>query len=109
MGWDLHGRCHGFGKTIGVYDIGIQLVSAGFHGWQGQLKYAASGHFRMQVVDHIQTFFANGVQVHEMVVVGNEIIDCAHKECRTQVQGLFVFRFEPATVGHDELQGAIII
>ena len=67
-------RRHRLADSVGVYDIAEQRVAAGGHGGQRLAKRIVRPAFGMQVPDAIHGGQMNHVQVHQVIVVGQQIV-----------------------------------
>ena len=58
-------------------DVGVETIISRGHGRKSKLKIARADWLRMQVKDDIHGRPAQHVEMHEVVVVGNEVVELA--------------------------------
>src|ERR1700723_2526374 len=64
----------GFGEAVGVDDVAIERVLAWGHGREGDAEVAGACKDRMEVESGVHLGFADGVEMHEVAVVGEEVV-----------------------------------
>ncbi len=60
----------------------------------------------MKMIDHIQSRLANGIQVHQMVMIGNQIVHCAHEQYAIEMA---VSWTEPSGIAHLQRKNPLLI
>ena len=78
------------GKPLAWTTSAYKLVGSGGHCRQREVEVAGSDLIGVQVVDHIHCRPADGVEVHDVVVVGDEVVELA--------------RAQPAGIDHFEIE-----
>ena len=76
-GWQIHLRRQGFADSVGMHDVAVQRVAAGRHVGQRLPERAAAARFGVQVPDAIHLREVNHVEVHQVIVIGQQVVRAA--------------------------------
>jgi len=85
---DLCGE--GFGEAVGVDNVAVECVFAGRHDRQRDAEVSGCDELRMEMESGVHLRLANGVEVHEVTVVGQEVVVGASSPFAVGVEGMHV-------------------
>ena len=91
---------HGFRKTIGMHNVGVQLVVSRLHRRQSESERTVLVLLRMKVIHGIETRLPNRIQVHDVAVVRHQVVHFAGEDA--EGGQLNRVRLHPARLAHPQ-------